>query len=282
MAEHTPIPNSAACGQWETLLPEALDGQLKADDEAFFSAHVATCPACTALLEDARKGREWLEFLSPEPEIPTGLFARILAQTGPGQAGGFGIVPGSAAVLPAPLLWQRPSLIERAAMQLRRFAEPRLLMTAAMAFFTVALTINLTGVRLNSLRLADLRPNAVRSFMERRLTMASTPVVRYYDHLRFVYEVESTVRELRRTQIESNSQGGEEQQKQKDIAPGESRQNPGSNDGGTHAEPAQQSEGPSAGGSGSFLESSLNLQAQPAHSAGSAMEVEKRSTAWTA
>ena len=42
------------------------------------------------------------------------------------------------------------------------------------------------------LRLSDLRPTAVRSFMERRLTMASTPIIRYYDHLRFVYEVEST------------------------------------------------------------------------------------------
>ncbi len=33
--------------------------------------------------------------------------------------------------------------------------------------------------------------------MERQLTMASVPIVRYYDHLRFVYEVESRVRELR-------------------------------------------------------------------------------------
>ena len=55
-------------------------------------------------------------------------------------------------------------------------------MTAAMAFFSIALTLNLTGVRLSSLRLADLRPSAVRSFMERRLTMASTPIIRYYDH----------------------------------------------------------------------------------------------------
>ena len=72
----------------------------------------------------------------------------------------------------------------------RRFAEPRLMMTAAMAFFSIALTLNLTGVRLNDLRLSNLRPSAVRSFMERRLTMASTPIIRYYDHLRLVYEVQ--------------------------------------------------------------------------------------------
>ena len=78
--------------------------------------------------------------------------------------------------------------------------QPRLLMTAAMAFFSIALTLNMAGVRLTNrgVRLADLRPQAVRSYMERQLTMASVPIVRYYDHLRFVYEVESRVRELRR------------------------------------------------------------------------------------
>ena len=71
-------------------------------------------------------------------------------------------------------------------------------MTAAMAFFSIALTLNMTGVRLSSLRLANLRPTAIRSFMERRIMTASVPIVRYYDHLRFVYEVESRMRELRR------------------------------------------------------------------------------------
>ena len=85
MAERTNIPSSPACGLWETLLADALDGQLRPEDEATFSAHMASCPACTVLFDEARKGREWLEFLSPEPEVPSGLLDRILAQTGPGQ-----------------------------------------------------------------------------------------------------------------------------------------------------------------------------------------------------
>jgi hypothetical protein len=90
---------------------------------------------------------------------------------------------------------------------------------------------------LSNLRLADLRPTAVRSFMERRLTMASTPIIRYYDHLRFVYEVESRMRELRRT-TQGEGQGEENQQKPNNAAPatpGESKQNPGHKDGGTRA-----------------------------------------------
>jgi hypothetical protein len=283
MAERTHIPSSPACGQWETLLTDALDGLLKPEDEATFTAHMAVCAACTALFEESRRGREWLEFLSPEPEVPEGLLDRILAQTGPGQVAGYGLVPGSSNVMPIPQPWQRPGFMG----QVRRFAEPRLLMTAAMAFFSIALTLNLTNVRLSSLRLSDLRPTAVRSFVERRVMMASTPIIRYYDHLRFVYEVESRMRELRRT-----SEDGSTQQKPKDSAPGESKQNPGRKDGGSRVDPPQQSVSPTISDATDLLESSLTFpllpgtsltrQEGPAHSGGSVLEVRERSTKWTA
>ena len=86
MASSTHIPNSPACGHWETLLADALDGLLRPEDEATFSSHMATCPACTALFEEARQGREWLEFLASEPEVPEGLVDKILASTEIGRA----------------------------------------------------------------------------------------------------------------------------------------------------------------------------------------------------
>ena len=107
-------------------------------------------------------------------------------------------------------------------------------MTAAMAFFSIALTLNLTGVRLSDLRLADLRPNAVRSFMERRLTMASTPIIRYYDHLRFVYEVAvDACGSCAGPPRDGTPQSEDNQQKPQDNAPGESKQNPSHKDGGS-------------------------------------------------
>jgi hypothetical protein len=279
MAEFTNIPSSPACGQWETRLADALDGLLTPEDETTFNAHKAVCPACAALYEQARRGREWLEFLSPEPEVPAGLFERILAQTGPGQVAGYGLVAGNSNVLPMPPAWQRPGFVG----QVRRFAEPRLLMTAAMAFFSIALTLNLTGIRLTSLRLADLRPTAVRSYMERRLTMASTPIIRYYDHLRFVYEVESRMRELRRaTQGEGQGNSDDNRLRPKDAVPGESKQVPGRKDGGSHVDPPQQSVSPALDYSNDLLESSLTVQERPAHSGGSATALRERSTKWTA
>ena len=88
------------------------------------------------------------------------------------------------------------------------------MMTAAMAFFSIALTLNLTGVRLTQIRLSDLRPTAVRSFMERQLNMASVPIIRYYDHLRLVYEVQSRMRELRGDAEETPQQGDQGNQSQ--------------------------------------------------------------------
>jgi hypothetical protein len=307
MEERTFIPGSPACGQWETLLTDALDGLLSAEDEATFIAHRSACPACAVLYEEARKGREWLEFLAPEPETPAGLFDKILARTGPGQEADYGLVAGGGNLLPMPPAWQRPGFRGR----LRRFAEPRLMMTAAMAFFSIAMTLSLTGVRLSSARISDLRPGTVaalpgtaRSFLERQLSMASTPIIRYYDHLRLVYEVQTTMRELRRTARNAGQGTGEgNRQNQQKTTPGESRRapgrTPGHKDGGSRVQPLPQSIGPANGpefDDSDFLETSLTLQDRssspaaktprrgpgPAHSGGAPMEMRKRSTEWTA
>jgi hypothetical protein len=290
MTERTQFPNSPACGAWETLLADALDGQLRSEDEAQFAAHKAICPACTGLYEEARKGREWLEFLSPEPDVPEGLLERILAQTGPGQTvrqpmpamAGAGVVP--AFVVP---VWQQPGFMAR----MRYAVQPRLLMTAAMAFFSIALTLNLTGVRLSTLRMADLRPVAMKSYMERQLNMASVPIVRYYDHLRFVYEVESRVRQLR-SQSESNSNGNgtpetnQQQRQGQPTTPGETKKNPGNNDGGGRLEPRQEPDNsvaqPAYDTMNDFVETSLHLQGKRRQSDNSAKRASERSRVWIA
>ena len=293
MAELTHIPGSAVCGEWGTLLADAQDGLLKPEDEARLTEHMAACTACAALYEEARKGREWLEFLSPEPIAPHGLLEKILAHTGPGHAAGAGwglggvlLAPAGTAAIPAfvPPVWQQPGFLAR----MRSSVQPRLLMTAAMAFFSIALTLNMAGVRLTSLRLADLRPQMVRSFMERQLTMASVPIVRYYDHLRFVYEVESRVRELRgKGEGEGN---GDERKQTQPATPGQTRQNPvqnpGSREGKSHQNPPQQSVNPAAGPASDevndFIETSLQLQDSSPQSGSSALRAWKRSKTWIA
>jgi hypothetical protein len=272
MAERTFIPSSPACGAWETLLADALDGLLTPEQEQRFRAHMAICPACTALYEESRKGLEWLEFLSPEPEAPAGLVDRILAATGPGQVAGYGLLATAGAAPAAPQPWQRPGFMGA----IRRFAEPRLMMTAAMAFFSIALTLNLTGVKLTAFHVADLKPSSIRAYMERQFTMASSPIIRYYDHLRLVYEVETRMRELRKAPDSDPTPA------KADPTPGESRQNPGQaapvrKDGGASYDPPQQSVTPSILDEHDFNGTTLTKNERPAHPGGPRTATEERS-----
>ncbi len=83
----------------------------------------------------------------------------------------------------------------------RTVLQPRLAMTAAMAFFSITLTMNLMGIHLADLRASDLKPSSIRrSFYE-----ANARVVRNLDNLRVVYEVEASVRDLRRASEPDNS-----------------------------------------------------------------------------
>ena len=73
------------------------------------------------------------------------------------------------------------------------------MMTAAMAFFSIALTLNLAGIKLTQLRPADFQPSRLRANLTRQYYSTNEQVTKYYENLRLVYEMESRVRELRRT-----------------------------------------------------------------------------------
>jgi len=158
-------------------------------------------------------------------------------------------------------------------------------MTAAMAFFSITMTLNITGVRLS-----NLRPSIISSYMERQLTMASTPIIRYYDNSRLAYEVHTTMRELRQTTgVGEQGEGEEIRQTPQDLAPGESKQLPVPGNGGRQTDPPQQPDTLAAGpavqsplNNSHFLETSLTFQNRSAHSGGSCREIWERSTVWIA
>ena len=66
-------------------------------------------------------------------------------------------------------------------------------MTAAMAFFSIALTLNLTGVHLSNVRADNFTPSGLR----RSVADASASVSRTFQNNRMVYQMESRVSELR-------------------------------------------------------------------------------------
>ncbi len=207
------------CAQFEAMLADAVDGSLTAEEQAAFDFHLLGCGPCSEMLADARRGAAWMEMLRKQaPEPPAAMLERILAQTSGAQTSGaraiatqtgeatdlapafaMGIPIGTAGSLASGsnVLPFRNRLSPR--LDLRGIGhtllQPRLAMTAAMAFFSIALTLNLTGVRLSNLQASDLKPSS----LKRSLYTANAHVVRYYTNLRVVYELESRVHDLERS-----------------------------------------------------------------------------------
>ncbi len=146
---------------------------------------------------------------SKAPEPPAGLLERILAETS-----GIAVPVAIAAEAPeAAYDWTAQRVPVQAAggwngrwaaarMKMgeifsfdasNAFFQPRLAMTAAMAFFSIALTLNLTGVRLHDLRAAHFGPSGVR----RTVADLGASASRQFQNSRVVYQVESRVSELR-------------------------------------------------------------------------------------
>ncbi len=186
-------PRTLSCEAWEAMLTDALDGTLDARDGAAFYAHSSGCGAgCAELLEEAKRGTEWLRFLHQTPEAPEGLLEKILAGT-TGLPGAQQPLAATGAVA----LPRQPWMMAPMHMLQRHMAESRILMTLAMAFFSIALTLNLTGVRLSQLKLSDLSPSLLATSVSRQYWATYKDVAQYYGRMRIVYELESRVNEMR-------------------------------------------------------------------------------------
>ena len=187
-------PRTLSCEAWEAMLTDALDGTLDARDAEAFYAHSSGCGAgCAELLEEAKRGTEWLRFLHQTPEAPEGLLEKILAGTTGLPDAQQPLAAGGVAALP-----RQPWMAAPMHMLQRHMFESRILMTLAMAFFSIALTLNLTGVRLSQLKLSDLSPSVLASSVRHEFFTTSGHLMQYYSNLRVVYEIESRVNEMRR------------------------------------------------------------------------------------
>lgn len=243
------------CSTVEVLLAEAAEGLLSPVRQQQMRDHAAACPGCREKLERARQGREWLGILKQETlEPPTDLVARILAKTslrdgadspefndsaralrdfaalgGPavsdtrhiggkksdvkpasGRAGKQSVAGDEPIPSDVPV-WQRNSVV----VLRRTLLEPRLALVAAMAFFSITLTLNLMGVRLTDVRFSDLQPQNLGRAVTRQYAETNARMSRYYENLRIVYEVESRVQQIRRAaQTKPQPQNGVKPQKQ--------------------------------------------------------------------
>ncbi|MFZ1158314.1 MAG: hypothetical protein WAO10_11070 [Candidatus Sulfotelmatobacter sp.] len=185
--------NGMICNEFDALLADMMDGVLTGAKLEGFRAHAQVCSNCGALFVEAEAGRNWLKSLT-EVEPPAGLVENVLASTTGIASGRL----GSAVLTTQP----RVSWLERVQAWAMGIAEPvwgtirqpRFAMSFGMAFFALSVGLTVLGVKPADVRQISLRPTALRH----SYNMTQARVVRYYENIRFVYEVESRVREFRR------------------------------------------------------------------------------------
>ena len=188
MPDHT--NHGMQCNEFDSLLSDALDGVLRGAALDRFQAHARSCQACGPLFAEVEAGHNWLTGLE-EVEPPASLVTNILAST----TG----VDTQRLRSAAPARQPRISWLEHVQAALLEpiwamVRQPRFAMSFGMAFFSLSVALSVAGVKPSDLRQISLRPAALRH------TYYSTQarVVRYYENIRFVYEVESRVRGIKR------------------------------------------------------------------------------------
>lgn len=172
------------CAEFDALLTEAIDGTLPSKQRQRFEQHKADCAACSTLFAEVSSGVTWLEQVE-DVAPPPNLMRNILAAT-------------SGAAQQAAQAEPRQSALERLrhkfAMVFAPVLTPRFGMSMGMAFFSVTLVLNMAQVRIR-----DLTPhNLSHTFYN-----SQNKLMKYYENMRLVYEIESRVRDLRNASDES-------------------------------------------------------------------------------
>jgi Putative zinc-finger len=181
------------CHEFDSLIADAIDRVLAGAQLEAFQAHARSCSVCGPLLAEVEAGRNWLKDLT-EVEPPASLVTSILASTTGVDTQRLRVnVP---AAQPRITWWERAQAWVSDAVQpvWGTVRQPRFAMSFGMAFFSLSVALSMLGVKPGDLKQISLRPAAIRH------TFYNTEarVVRYYENIRLVYEVESRVRGLKR------------------------------------------------------------------------------------
>lgn len=196
------------CGELEVLLAGYLDDALSPEERAAIERHTSSCVSCRALLEDASAA---LSFLKRADDIvpPPELITRIAYAAPIGRIR---------------MPFERQSLWSKFASKwLQPILQPRLAMGMAMTILSFAMLERCTGVRVEHIQAADLNPVRIWGATEDRAFRLKDRAVKYYENLRWVYEIETRLRTLQEQQ-EAQQQNIEQRQNRK-VEPSKAKKN---------------------------------------------------------
>src|SRR4051795_5460645 len=173
------------CAQFEVLLADYLDGTLPEPERTRVEEHAANCQHCREFLADVQGA---VRFLGKSEEIvpPPELITRIAYHAPTGR-------------IRRPL--ERQGFVSRLVSEwLRPILQPRLAMGMAMTILSIAMLERCTGVKMQHIQPEDLSPVRIWGGIEDKTVRLKDRAVKYYENLRWVYEIEVRLHELREQQ----------------------------------------------------------------------------------
>lgn len=183
------------CAEFEVLLCDYLDARsgrhstLSGEQSSAIERHMAACAGCAELARDAGAG---LAFMSraaevePPPELLTRIMFDLHAR------------PKPARPIAAARSWFGGFL--------GPVLQPRFVMGMALTVLSFSMMAQCAGVRVPRLRPADLRPSNVWAGLEDRIHRTWDRTVKSYESVRFVYEMQSRLREWTEQQQQEESE----------------------------------------------------------------------------
>jgi anti-sigma factor RsiW len=168
------------CAQLEIALCDYLDGTLAPAEKAEVERHLSECAACAEMARDAGAAMAFIERVAdvePPPQLVTRMFAipgmreaRVSVRRG---------IRGWFRNLVQPML------------------QPRMVMGLSLTILFFGMMARCAGIPGRQLSPADLNPSRVLAGLDDRVHRGWERSVKFYENLRFVYQIQSRLREWR-------------------------------------------------------------------------------------
>ncbi len=164
------------CAEAEILICEYAEGKLSGELKAELEGHLAQCPACAELARDSAAGLAFME-RAAEVEAPPELITRIL----------FDAPWSQGKVKPAP--WKK-----WIAGALSPILQPKFAMSMALTILSLSMLLKWVSPAPFSAK--SLKPSRIWASMEDHANYAWGRTVKFYENLKFVYQIQNSLRQL--------------------------------------------------------------------------------------
>jgi hypothetical protein len=194
--------NLLRCLDIEPLLADYVDNTLSAADRATVERHLVDCPVCKEFAADLVAITGFVAKV-PAVEPPAALVTKIIFETQSGRHGTF-VKENWFQRLLKPLV--------------SPFSQPRLAMGMALTILSFSMVARLAGFQVTDIKATDLQPTRVWMEIENRTLRTWDQLVKKYENLKLVIEIQQRLNEMKDASEEENSDATKSDVQKKDPA----------------------------------------------------------------